>query len=217
MTKLIVFGAAGRLGQMVLDEARERKLAVTASVRAPDRQSDLARDGVAVVRADATDADAVTAARLGHDAAIASLYQDQVPHDAFYAASAAALLEGLAHAGVGRLVVVGGTPTLETEPGVRLMDGAEFPAAYLPFAYGHAAGLHVLRAARASTVDWLVLTPPSALDLDGPRTGSYRLGQDGVMSGDDGPSGLSYADLSIALVDEAHNLTRHNTRSAIAH
>jgi uncharacterized protein len=216
MTKLIVFGAGGSLGRMVLEQARGRGLAVTAAVRDLGRQADVADTAVSVVRADATDAAAVAAIGRGHDAAIASLYQETVPHDVFYASAAAALLNGLADAGVSRLVVVGATPTLETEPGVRLMDGAEFPAAYLPFAYGHAAGLHVLRSARASTVDWVVLTPPFALDPNGPRTGSYRLGQDGILMGDDGPSGLSYADLAIALVDEAHAPTRHRTRAAVA-
>jgi len=215
MGRLAVFGAGGTLGRMVVGEARGRGLEVSAAVRAPDRHGDLARDGVTVVRGDATDAASVADASRGHDAAIASLYQERVPHDVFYAAAAAALLEGLAAAGVGRLVVVGAAPNLETEPGARLMDGPDFPAEYLPFAYGHTAALHVLRAAR-SPVDWLMLTPPFVLDRDGPRTGDYRLGQDQVLVGPEGPTGLSYADLAIALVDEAQTPTRHRTRAAVA-
>src|SRR5262245_35638207 len=119
-TNLIIFGAGGRLGRLVVQEAVSREIAVTAAVRDPDRHPELAVPGVDLVRADATDQDSVAAASQAHDAAIASLYQETIPHDIFYASAAHGLLEGLAAAAVPRLVMVGAAPNLEAGPGVRL-------------------------------------------------------------------------------------------------
>jgi uncharacterized protein len=214
--KLMIFGGGGNLGRLVVAEATARGLQVSAAVRDPDRHRDLASDDVTVVGADATDAESVARAVVGHDAVIASLYQDQIPHDVFYRQAATALLTGLADARVGRLVVVGAAASLESAPGVRIMDGPDFPAEYLPSAQGHTAALETLRAAPASGVDWLTLTPPPVLSQVGARTGRYRLGADAVLLGGDGPAGLSYADLAIALVDEALAPTRHRSRAAVA-
>jgi putative NADH-flavin reductase len=223
MSKIIVFGARGRLGSLVVAEAARRGHAVTAAVRGPATSGrEGARDAggglpesVAVVGADATDAAAVTTAAVGHKAAVASLYQDVLPHDVFYASSTTALLAGLAEAGVGRLVVVGAAPNLEVSPGVRLMDTPGFPAEHLCFALGHTAALHVLRAS-TGPVDWLMLTPPMVFTPDAPATGTYRLGGDTVLRPPDDPTPLAYLDAATAIVDEATAPTRHHERAAIA-
>ena len=73
----------------------------------------------------------------------------------------------------------------------------------------HTAGLDRLRAAGAR-VDWLVLTPPAALDPAGPRLGRYRTG------GDTAPAtGLSYADLAVAVLDEIESPRHHRTRVSV--
>jgi putative NADH-flavin reductase len=217
MSRIIVFGAAGRLGRLVVAEAAGRGHAVTAAVRDPARSRPVAAgiEVVEVVAADVTDASAVAAAAAGHDAAVASLYQTALPHDVFYAGSTAALLAGLATAEVGRLVVVGAAPNLEVSPGVRLMDTPGFPAEHLPFALGHTAALHVLRAS-TGPVDWLMLTPPMVFSPEAPATGAYRLGGDAVLLAPDDPTPLAYADAARAIVDEATAPTRHRERAAIA-
>jgi putative NADH-flavin reductase len=198
MSKIIIFGARGKLGRLAALEAEARGHDVTAA------------------QADATDARSVATAAAGHDAAIASLYQQARPHDVFYAAAATALLHGLAEAGVGRLVFVGLATNLETEPGVRIMDGPDFAPEHLPFALGHTAALDVLRAAGSGPVDWAMLTPAMAFDHDGARSGRPRLGGDAVLSAGGGPSTLSYADMAVALVDEATAPTVHRARAAVA-
>jgi uncharacterized protein len=216
MSDLIIFGAGGRLGRALLGETLARGVAATAAVRDPDRHRTPALGDATLVRADATDSRDIATASRGHKAAIASLYQEAVPQATFYADAARALLAGLAAAEVPRLVMVGGAPTLEVEPGVRMMDTPAFPAEYLPLAEGHAASLEAFRATPSTSVDWLVLTPPPDLRQDGERTGAYRLAGDAPIAGPDGPAPLSYADLAIALVDEALSPTRHRTRAAVA-
>jgi putative NADH-flavin reductase len=195
MSKIIVFGAHGRLGRLAVAEAERRGHGVTVAGRAT---------------ADTTDPESVAGAAAGHDAAIASLYQETVPHDAFYAAAAAALLRGLERAGVGRLLFVGMAANLEVAPGRRILDTDAFPPEHLAFALGHTAALHVLRASNGP-VDWLMLTPPMTLDADAPTAGRYRTGGDAVLG-----ERLSYADLATALVDEIERPQHHRTRIAVA-
>ena len=210
MSKIIIFGAGGRLGRLAIQEAQGRGHQITAAVRDPARHEDLATAAVRVARADATDAESVAAVSAGHDAAIASLYQDVVPHDVFYADATQGLLDGLARSAVGRLLVVGVAANLETEQGVRIMDDPGFPAEHRPFALGHTVALHLLRASR-SPVDWLMLTPPIRFTADAPRTGRYRCGGDRVLA-----ESLSYADFAVALIDEIETPTQHRTRIAVA-
>lgn len=210
MTKIIVFGAGGTFGRLTVQEARTRGHAVTAAVRDPRRHGDLVADGVDLVRADASDAASVAAAAAGHDAAVASIYQTVLPADTFYASTTQGLLAGLTEAGVGRLLVVGMAANLETEPGVRILDGEGFPVEHLPFTLGHTTALHVLRAS-TSPVDWLMLTPPMTFAADGPRTGRYRTGGDAVLG-----EHLSYADLAVAMLDEIDAPAHHRTRIAVA-
>jgi uncharacterized protein len=42
------------------------------------------------------------------------------------------LIEGLEHAGIKRLIVMGGSGSLEVAPGVRLLDTPQFPQEFLP-------------------------------------------------------------------------------------
>jgi putative NADH-flavin reductase len=149
---------------------------VTAVVRDPAKYPDLAGDRVTVVAGDVTDADSVAAVAARHDAAINAATRLDMPAGAFYVTAAHALLDGLARAGVGRLVAIGIGTTLEAAPGVAVHDAPGFPAEGRVFSLGQAAGLAVLRGADTE-IDWLVLAPPpTMLDNDAARTGRYRIG-----------------------------------------
>lgn len=105
MGGIVVFGAGGRAGRAVVDEARRRGLRVTAVVRDPDRYRPAA-DGVHRQRGDVTDADSVARVAAGHDAAVSAVFDPAAEPDAFYTAAAHALIDGLPRAGVARLVSV---------------------------------------------------------------------------------------------------------------
>ncbi|AXB45841.1 NAD(P)-dependent oxidoreductase [Amycolatopsis albispora] len=208
MSAIVVFGAGGRAGRAVVAEAAGRGHRVTAVVRDPAKYPDLAAD---VVTGDVGNADSVAKVAAGHDAAVHAAASLDRPADLVFAEAALALLDGLPRAGVHRLVAIGVGANLEVEPGVRLMDKPDFPAEYLPFALGHTAGLHVLRAAPPD-LDWVMLSPPMMLD-EGPRTGHYRTGGDQPLGE---PNHLSYADLATAIVDEIETPAHHRTRIAIS-
>ena len=61
-------------------------------------------------------------------------------------------------------------------------------------------------------VDWLMLTPPAGLDPAGPRLCRYRTGGDAAPA-----TGLSYADLAVAVLDEIEAPAHHRTRVSVFH
>jgi len=208
--KIVVFGAGGRGGRRVVAEALSRGHAVTAVVRVPGRYPDLGGNGVTVVAGDVTDADSVASVAVGHDAAINSVYRADVDAEEFYANGARALVAGLGEAGVRRLVVVGIGSILETSPGVRFIDAPDFPADWRPFNLARVAELEVFRAS-GSDLDWVVVAaPPTPLDDAAPRTGAYRVAANSRMLpyDPDGPL-FTFADLAVAVVDEAESPVHH--------
>ncbi|MFB6814534.1 NAD(P)-dependent oxidoreductase [Streptomyces sp. NPDC056347] len=214
-SRIVVFGAGGRAGRRAVAEAVARGHRVTAVVRDPDKYRELGGDGVHVVAGDMTRADSVAEVAAGHDVAIGAAARTDVPSTEFYAGAAHALLDGLGRAGVGRLVLLGIGTTLETAPGVAVHDAPGTPAEYRAFSLGHAAALDVLRAAETD-IDWLVLAPPPVfLDDEAPRTGHYRTGDHRVLPDVGGPSGFSYTDLAVALIDEAESPKHHRSLVAV--
>ncbi|MFF5971089.1 NAD(P)-dependent oxidoreductase [Streptomyces sp. NPDC012769] len=198
--KIIVFGAGGRVGRAAVAEAAARGHRVTAVVRDPAKYADL-EDGVAVtvVRGDVTDAESVALLASGHDAAVNASVRLDVPSAEYFTAAARALVTGLRRAGVGRLLTLGIATTLETEPGVRLMDAPEFPAEWRAFAQGHVAEFELLTAEAGPELDWLMVVPPLDLAQDAPPTGRYRTAIGTVL---DGPGRIAHTDLALALLDE---------------
>lgn len=191
--RLIVFGATGLLGSRIAEEAERRGHEVTRASRST---------GV-----DATDAASVAEAAAGHDAALSAVTQHDRPETLVDVAHA--LLEGLAQAGVRRLVVAGGAGSLEVAPGRRLMDTPDFQEEWKPEAQAQADALAAYRDAD-TTVEWSYISP-GALLAPGERTGAYRTGGDELLTDADGRSGISMEDFAIAMVDEAEQ-QRHPRR-----
>ncbi|GAA5011936.1 NAD(P)-dependent oxidoreductase [Actinopolymorpha pittospori] len=219
MTSIAIFGAGGRAGRALTAEARTRGHQVTAVVRDPNRHAGIEAVGVTVVRGNVTDTEHIPAIVRGHDAVVHAVspfsgpdqgFADLDPH--FFVKAADALLDGMAGAGVPRLLVVGLFATLTTTDGRMVMDDPSmFPAQIRPFAAAHAAGLDRLKSRRTS-VDWLTLTPPALLRADGPRTGHYRIGGETAAPAS---AYLSYADLAVAMIDEIEEPRHHRTRVSV--
>lgn len=102
-----------------------------------------------------------------------------------------------------RLLVVGGAGSLYVNPEHtrRLMDGADFPDAFMPLATNMGVALDALRL--RDDVRWTYLSPAADFRADGARTGRYKTGGEELTSNSRGESVISYADYAIAMVDEA--------------
>jgi len=208
--KILVLGASGGVGQEVVAEALARGHAVTAASR-----SGTDVPGATTVSLDATDAAAVADAVAGHDAVVNAIGpragQDD---DGHLARAAEAIIAGLHRAGVLRLVVIGGTGTLEVAPGMRLVSTLDFPADFKPVAEAHSAALDVLLT--AADLEWTYLAPPPEF-APGPRTVAYRTGGTGMLLDAEGRGRLSYGDIAVAAIDviEQHSFVRE--RVAVAY
>jgi uncharacterized protein len=195
--KVVLYGASGMIGSRILRELLTRGHQVTAVVRNPEK---VAAPGVRVLQGDVTEPESVARTARGADAAI-SAYAPPKGDEPVFSAAIHALLEGLAQAGVRRLLVVGGASTLEVAPGVLLVDAPGFPEAYRDIAMAHRDALPILR---ESNLDWTYLSPAGMIE-PGERTGKFRLGATSLLSDEKGESRISAEDYAIALVDELEN------------
>jgi len=210
--KLIVFGASGLLGSRLVAEALERGHEVSAAARDASR---LEGHGgrVRTVSADATDAASVAAVAAGHEGALSAVTQHDRPQ--MLVDVARALLDGLARAGVERLVVAGGAGSLRVPSGERLVDTPDFHEEWKPEALAQADALAVYQSS-SSPVQWSYLSPAALLE-PGERTGRYRLGGDELLVDEHGRSRITMEDFAIAMLDELEHPRHARRRFTAAH
>jgi uncharacterized protein len=208
MSRIIIFGARGRLGRLTVAEALARGHEVTAVTR--DGSGFEPAERLTVVAGEIDGAGSVAPLATGHDVAVSTL--GPRPGDAHetLATTLQALIAGVGEAGVPRVIIVGGAGSSEVAPGELLIDTPDFPDVAKPTS---ASALLALRRIRAmeTPVDWVFMSPAAFFDPDGPRTGTYRLGKDNLISDDEG-SYLSYADGAVVLIDEVEQARHHFTR-----
>ena len=187
--KIAVAGASGRAGSRITAELARRGHAVTAIARNPEKIA--AQPNVTPAKGDVLDQAALATLWAGQDVAVSSVH--------FLASDPAKLIGAAKASKVGRYFVVGGAGSLEVAPGVRLVTVPNFPAEYKAEAEKGGAFLDLLRAEKE--LNWTFLSP-SALFLDGERTGKFRLGTDQLLTAADGKSSISFEDFAVALADE---------------
>ena len=195
--KLAVIGANGKAGKLIVKEAVNRGLDVTAVVRGDN--TTVAQE---VLKKDLFD---LTAADLkGFDVVIDAFgaWTEDTLHQ--HSTSLKHLCDILSGTDT-RLIVVGGAGSLYVNPEhtVCVADSPDFPDVFKPLAAAMAKALGELRARR--DVKWTYISPAGDFRADGARTGKYILGGEELTLNSKGESMISYADYAIAMVDEAVN------------
>lgn len=192
--KIAVVAANGKAGKLIVKEAVQRNMDVTAFVRSEN--ATVAQEAVVKDIMDLTAEDLA-----GFDAVV----------DAFGAwtpetlSQHSATLEHLCDVLSGsqtRLLVVGGAGSLYVNPEhtITVSEGPDFPEMFKPLASAMAAALADLR--KRDDVNWTYISPAGDFQADGDRTGEYILGGEELTLNDRGESIISYADYAIAMVDE---------------
>ena len=196
MTKNIaVVAANGKAGQLIVKEAVNRGLDVTAVVRGENRtiaQHTIVKDLFDLTAADFAGFDVVIDA-------FGAWTPDTLPQHATSLKHLADILSGTDT----RLIVVGGAGSLYLNPEhtLQLSQADTFPAAFVPLATAMGKALAELR--KRDDVKWTYVSPAADFQAVGPRTCSYVRAGEEFTTNEDGQSAISYADYAIAVIDEA--------------
>lgn len=192
--KIAVVAANGKAGKLVVEEAVQRGMDVTAFVRSENAtvaQEAVVKDIMDLTAEDLAGFDAVVDA-------FGAWTPETLPQHSTTLEHLCDVLSGSQT----RLLVVGGAGGLYVNPEhtMAVSDTPDFPEIFKPLASAMAAALADLR--KRDDVNWTYISPAGDFQADGDRTGEYILGGDELTLNDRGESIISYADYAIAMVDE---------------
>lgn len=216
--KIVLYGATGKAGARILTELLNRGHEVLAVTRHPEKLTP--RPGLTVHKGDLSDTAAIAEA-IGGAAAVVSAYgppPNKTEDLVAVTKREIAAVQQVSHQASSpehapRLIVVGGAGSLEVAPGKTLVSTPGFPAAWKPIALAHEKALDLLR---HSSIDWTYLSPSAYLE-PGQRTGTFRLGQDELLTAENGKSSISMEDYAVALVDELERPQRRRQRFTVGY
>jgi len=216
MKKIVLIGASGFVGSVILKEALDRDIYITAVVRNPDKIK-IANPNLEIKEAEVSSADTVCEICKGADAVISAynpgwanphIYEDTLK---IYSA----ILQGVKDAGVRRLLIVGGAGTLFVAPGVRVVDSGAIPEDIMPGVKG-LGEFYLNTLMNEKDIDWVFFSPAGTI-APGERTGKYRLGKDDLIVDAEGNSKISVEDYAKAMIDELENPKHHQERFTIGY
>ena len=192
--KIAVICANGKEGKLIVKEALDRGLDVTAVVRGENKSAAekvIAKDLFDLAAEDLKGFDAVVDA-------FGAWTPETLPQHSTSLKHLCDILSGAET----RLLVVGGAGSLYVNPEhtACVADGPDFPDAFKPLAETMAKALDELR--QRNDVKWTYISPAADFRADGEKTGKYILGGEELTLNDRGESVISYADFAVAMVDE---------------
>lgn len=205
--KIAVICANGKAGKLIVKEAVDRGLDVTAVVR-----SDHATTAQKVLKKDLFELTAVDLE--GFDVvvdAFGAWTEDTLPQHSTSLKHLCDILSGTDT----RLLVVGGAGSLYVNPEhtACVADGPDFPDIFKLLAAAMAKALDELR--ERKDVRWTYISPAGDFQAEGERTGKYILGGEELTLNSKGESIISYADYAIAMVDEIVNAANIQKRISV--
>ena len=193
--KIAVVCANGKEGKLLVQEAVDRGLDVTAVVRGENRSAAekvLNKDLFQLTAEDLKGFDVVIDA-------FGAWTEETLPQHSTSLKNLCDILSGTET----RLLVVGGAGSLyvNQEHTACVADGPDFPDAFKPLAAAMAKALSELRERR--DVKWTYISPAADFQAEGEKTGKYILGGEELTVNSRGESIISYADYAAAMIDEA--------------
>jgi putative NADH-flavin reductase len=206
---VVVFGATGRTGKLLVEGALGRGHDVTVFVRAPDKLGAL-RERVQVVQGDILDGGLVSDAVDGQDAALVALGVARKKRDpAVNAQGTLNVIRSMQRYEVRRLVVLSAGGTQDgTDPNLPWTFERVVKPLFLKHAFADLRRMET--SVRQSELDWTIVRAAGGL-TDGPARGGYR-----VEPGYSLPGGrrIARADVAAFMLDELER--RDNVAHALA-
>lgn len=208
--KVILYGATGKSGSVILEELVARGHTVIAAGRKPEKIAKL--KNVTAVQDDLSSSAKIAGIVEGTDAVI-SAYAPPPEDTKQIIGATDRLIKGILEANGPRLIVVGGAGSLFVAPGVTLRESGHLPPEWIPIVDAH---IQVLTNLKQSSIDWTYFSPAAFFE-PGERIGKFRLGKDDLIADAQGNSRISFADYAIALVDELEKPAHHRERFTIGY
>ncbi|MFV0288918.1 MAG: NAD(P)-dependent oxidoreductase [Mycoplasmatales bacterium] len=195
--KIAVVCANGKAGRLIVKEAQERGLDVTAITRKPNEtvtDKTIQKDLFDLTKEDLQEFDVVVDA-------FGTFKEETLP---MHSTSLMHLCDSLSGTKT-RLIIVGGAGSLyvNEEHTATVADSPDFPKEVKPLALAMGKGLKELR--ERKDVMWTYVSPAINFQAEGSKTGTYKIGGEEVITNTQGESIISYADYAIAIIDEAIN------------
>ena len=192
--KIAVICSNGKAGKLIVKEAVERGLEVTAIARTKNESvasNFIEKDLFDLTREDLKEFDVVIDA-------FGAWTEDTLP---LHSTSLNKLCDLVSNTNT-RLLVVGGAGSLyvNQEHTLCVSDGEDFPDVFKPLAKAMAKALNELR--ERDDVKWTYISPAGDFQADGIRSGKYILAGEELTLNAKGESVISYADYAIAMIDE---------------
>ncbi|MEV5705935.1 SDR family oxidoreductase [Actinoallomurus sp. NPDC052274] len=176
MSRLVIFGAAGRTGQVIVREALHAGHVVTAAVRDPEgfraQFAEAAGERLSAVPADVRDPATVRAVLAGHDAVVSAIGPAGRSAHGLYSDAARSLVTAMTATGVRRLLTISSAGVRDDDPGFPLWYRA-VAHTLLKELYGDMRRMETI--IRDSPLDWTFVRPTRLTDT--PSTGEYRVGE----------------------------------------
>lgn len=169
--KLVVFGATGKTGHLLIQQALDRGDDVTAVVRNPRRMT-IGHDRLRVVEANVFEPEAIAPSIKASDAVVSSLGKTSKQQPHVCQLGTRAIMKAMEDTGVRRLVVVSNSAHTSEEGDVlprRLVQKLLNNILKVPFDDLRRMEEEI----RAAKLAWTILQ--AARMTDGERTGKYRL------------------------------------------
>ena len=195
MMKLAVICANGKAGSLIVEEAVNRGIDVTAIVRGANKTK-----APHVIQKDIFD---IKAEDLKGFDVVVDAFGAWTPETLpLHSTSLKVVCDALSGTDT-RLLVVGGAGSLYVNPEhtMQLYQTPDFPEDYKIIATAQVKELDELR--RRNDVKWTFVSPAGDFQADGARTGKYILAGEEFTLNSKGESIISYADYAIAMIDEA--------------
>ena len=194
MKKIAVVCANGKAGKLIVKEAVERGMDVTAVVRKENQtkaQHVLQKDLFDLTAKDLESFDAVVDAFGAWTEETLPLHSTSLKH-------LCDILSGKQT----RLLIVGGAGSLYVNPEhtAQVVEGPDFPDVFKPLALAQAKALDELR--ERKDVYWTYISPAGDFQAEGEKTGEYILGGEELTLNEKDESIISYGDYAVAMVDE---------------
>ncbi|MCI3861468.1 NAD(P)H-binding protein [Lactococcus garvieae] len=193
--KLAVVAANGKAGRLIVQEAVDRRLDVTAIVRSENKTvapSSIQKDLFDLTKEDIKDFDVLIDA-------FGTWAEDSLEQHTTSIQHLADLVEGTDK----RLLIVGGAGSLYLNPehDLALYQSEGFPDAFKPLATAMSDSLAALR--KRHDVKWTYVSPAADFQAEGEKTGDYVVAGEEFTVNDKGESVISYADYAKAMINIA--------------